>query len=75
MAELAVILTLIVLNALAQSAYARWRTSRRARHAPRPATRRPGAIYPLHPSPVAGSFGMESLPEHAASIRPAGIDW
>jgi hypothetical protein len=73
MLALAEILALIVLNALIQAAFARWKIARRVS----PQRRRykaPVAFhYPLHPSPTFNVF--EGAPEPAAHIRPAGIDW
>ncbi len=69
MLALAEILGLTILNALLHAAFTRWKLARRATGPKRPARLRLAAHYPLHPSPVAGA------PEHAAHIRPAGIDW
>jgi hypothetical protein len=73
MLALAEILALIVLNALIQAAFARWKIARRLNPQRR---RRKAPIafhYPLHPSPAFNAF--DAAPEHAALIRPAGIDW
>jgi hypothetical protein len=73
MADLAIVLALVVLNALAQASYVRWRRRHRGK---RPAARpvaagsRPGFAYPMHPS-----LGLAELSEHAITVRPAGIDW
>ena len=75
MAELAVLLALIVLNALGQSAFSRWRSQRRPKPSGRAAQPKSAPSYPLHPSPVGAAFGVDLAPEHAAHIRPAGIDW
>ena len=68
MLDLAIVLALVVLNALVQSAYVRWRRTPKQRRA-RVAQRR-AISYPSHPSP-----GWADLPEHAVAIRPVGIDW
>jgi hypothetical protein len=70
MLDLAIVLVLIVLNALAHSAYIRWRRQRRRPHVVRRAARLRGFTYPTHPSP-----GFACPPEHAIAVRPAGIDW
>ena len=77
MLALAEILALIVLNALAQAAFARWKMTRRAGRPGRPAaaTTRVAYHYPLHPSPAGNTFRFEAAPEAAAQIRPAGMDW
>jgi len=62
MLALAEILALIILNALIQAAFARWKIARRV-SGPKRRAKAPIAFhYPLHPSP-------------AAHIRPAGVDW
>jgi hypothetical protein len=68
MLDLAIVLGLIVLNALAHAAYMRWRHAPKTRRT-RPALTRSGLGYPTHPSP-----GLAAAPEHAG-IRPVGIDW
>jgi hypothetical protein len=78
MLALAEILALIVLNALAQAAFARWKTTRRAgRQGRRPtaAAARVSFHYPLHPSPAGTALRFEAMPETAAHVRPAGMDW
>jgi hypothetical protein len=75
MLALAEILALIVLNALIQAAFARWKIARRTTRSKRPATVRVATHYPLHPSPTFNAFRLDAAPEHAAHIRPAGIDW
>jgi hypothetical protein len=72
MLQLAAIIALVILNGLCLSAFRRWKTERR--HQPR--TLRT-ASYPLHPSPLSLSplASFDAVPEHAAHIRPAGIDW
>jgi hypothetical protein len=67
MLDLAIVLVLVVLNALAHSAYVRWHRARKPRPI-RPTAQR-GLSYPTHPSP-----GFVAPPEHVA-IRPVGIDW
>jgi hypothetical protein len=75
MLALAEILALVILNAVIHAAFARWKFARRVSR-PRCAAKVPlAAPYPLHPSPVASAFRFEAAPEHAAHIRPAGIDW
>jgi len=75
MLALAEILALIVLNALIQAAFVRWKIARRTTRSKRPATVRVATHYPLHPSPTFNAFRLDAAPEHAAHIRPAGIDW
>ncbi|HVY97859.1 MAG TPA: hypothetical protein VHA35_00055 [Dongiaceae bacterium] len=70
MADLLIILALVVLNALAHASYVRWRGRRRHRPALRRAGAPRGFAYPVHPSP-----SLACAPEHAAAVRPAGIDW
>ena len=41
----------------------------------RPAKVRVATHYPLHPSPVASAYSFDGAPDHAALVRPAGIDW
>jgi hypothetical protein len=69
MLDLAIVLALVVLNALAHSAYVRWRNAPKPRRAKRPVQRR-GLCYPTHPSP-----GFADMPEHAIAVRPVGVDW
>ena len=73
MLALAEILALIVLNALIQAAFTRWKIARRVSPQRHRAKMRTVSHYPLHPSPTFNAF--EGAPEHAAHIRPAGIDW
>lgn len=68
MLDLTIVLALVVLNALIQSAYVRWRRAPKARHAR--VTQRRALSYPTHPSP-----SLMDVPEHAVAIRPIGIDW
>lgn len=75
MLALAEILALVILNALIQAAFARWKIARRTTRSRRPARVRMVAHYPLHPSPAAPALRCDAAPEHAAHIRPAGIDW
>ncbi len=75
MLALAEILALILLNALIQAAFARWKISRRTARSKSPAKVRVATHYPLHPSPTFTAFGFDAAPEHAVTIRPAGIDW
>jgi hypothetical protein len=59
MADIAIVLALVILNALGRAAFGRWRsargrapTARNAVQHRRAATgRRPALLYPLHPSP------------------------
>ena len=74
MLALAEILGLIILNALLHTAFMRWKNARRTIRSRRRAPVRTAAHYPQHPSPVA-AFQFEAAPEHAAHVRPAGIDW
>ena len=74
MLALAEILGLIILNALVQSAFTRWKIARRRSPSPRRAKVRIASHYPLHPSPAMGGT-LSFAPEHAAHVRPAGIDW
>jgi hypothetical protein len=69
MLDLTIVLALVVLNALAHSAYVRWRKTPKGRPA-RGGMKRHGALYPTHPSP-----GLADLPEHAVAVRPIDIDW
>ncbi|MDQ7249727.1 hypothetical protein [Dongia sedimenti] len=75
MLALAEILALLILNALVQAAFARWKIARRTTRSRRPAKARVVTPYPLHPSPTFNAFPNDAAPEHAAHIRPAGIDW
>jgi hypothetical protein len=75
MLALAEILALILLNALSQAGFARWKLGRRVSHPRRPAKAPVAIHYPLHPSPAAPAISFYAAPEHAAHIRPAGIDW
>ena len=75
MLALAEILGLVILNALIHTAFTRWKIARRAAGPKRYAKARISIQYPLHPSPVASALRFEGAPEHAAHIRPAGIDW
>jgi hypothetical protein len=68
MLDLAIVLALVVLNALAHSAYVQWRKTPKVRGVRHSLTRN-GLAYPTHPSP-----SLAAVPEHAA-IRPIGIDW
>jgi hypothetical protein len=74
MLALAEILALVILNALIHTAFTRWKKTRRTSRAhgrsTQPAKLRIVTHYPLHPSPV-----FNAAPEHAAHVRPAGIDW
>jgi hypothetical protein len=70
MLDLAILLALVVLNALAHSAYVRWRSGAPKRRRAAPAASRRALAYPTHPSP-----GFAEVSEHAAAIRPIGIDW
>jgi hypothetical protein len=75
MLALAEILALIVLNALVQAAFARWKIARRVSR-PKYRSKVPAALqYPLHPSPAAVALRFDAAPEHAAHIRPIGMDW
>ena len=69
MLDLAIVLGLIVLNALVHSAYVRWRNAPKTRRVPGRVGRR-NLAYPIHPSP-----GFTDMPEHAIAVRPAGMDW
>jgi hypothetical protein len=69
MLDLAIVVALVVLNAVAHSAYIRWRNTPKGRGA-RGGTKRRGAVYPTHPSP-----GLADLSEQAVAVRPIGIDW
>jgi hypothetical protein len=79
MLALAEILGLLVLNALIHAAFVRWKIARRAGAPKRREKVRVVTHYPLHPSPVARALrfdcAFDGAPEHAAHIRPAGIDW
>ena len=75
MLALAEILALIVLNAMVQAAFVRWKIARRATRSKEPAQARVATHYPLHPSPAFNAFHLAAAPEHAAHIRPAGVDW
>jgi hypothetical protein len=75
MLVLAEILALILLNALVQAAFARWKIARRVSRPRRAATVRVATHYPLHPSPTFNAFRLDAAPEHAAHIRPIGMDW
>ena len=75
MLALAEILGLLILNALIHAAFTRWKIARRATGLKRPARARVATHYPLHPSPVASALRFDGAPEHAAHIRPAGVDW
>ena len=68
MLDLAIVLGLVVLNALAHSAYVRWRRAPKTSRVPGRARHR-NLAYPTHPSP-----GFAEVPEHAVVIRSAGID-
>jgi hypothetical protein len=74
MLALAEILALIILNALIPAAFTRWKITRRSSRSTRRVVRL-AAHYPLHPSPTFDTFRLDAAPEHAAHIRPAGIDW
>jgi len=69
MLDLAIVLALVVLNALAHAAYIRSRNTSKPRRAKRAVQRR-GLAYPTHPSP-----GFADMPEHAVAVRPVGVDW
>jgi hypothetical protein len=75
MLALAEILGLLILNALLHAAFLRWKVARRTPASKRRAKVRVVTHYPLHPSPVASALRFDGAPEHAAHIRPAGIDW
>jgi hypothetical protein len=75
MLALAEILGLVILNALIHTAFTRWKLARRTSPAKRYSKVRISTHYPLHPSPVASALNFEGAPEHAAPVRPAGIDW
>jgi len=75
MLALAEILALVILNALLHAAFTRWRIARRTGRPQRRAKVRIAPHYPLHPSPTLAVAQCEAAPEHAAQIRPAGIDW
>ena len=75
MLALAEILGLVILNALIHTAFTRWKIARRATGLKRPAKVRIFTHYPLHPGPVASALRFDGAPEHAAHIRPTGIDW
>ena len=75
MLALAEILGLVILNALVHTTFTRWKLACRTRPAPRREKVRVSTHYPLHPSPVASALRFEGAPEHAALVRPAGIDW
>jgi hypothetical protein len=75
MLALAEILALVILNALVQSAFARWKLARRSAMPKRPApqrlaTRRLATHYRLHPSPTAWT----AAPAPEAPRASAGID-
>jgi hypothetical protein len=55
MLALAEVLALVILNALVQSAFARWKLARRTAGPKRPNPQRLATHYPLHPSPAAWS--------------------
>lgn len=69
MADLLIVVALVVANALAHSAYVRWRGLRRPR-AVRRFAMPVGVVYPTHPSP-----GVASVPDHAIAVGLNGIDW
>jgi len=69
MLDLAIVLGLVVLNALAHSAYVRRRNAPKTRRIPAIGQRR-NLAYPIHPSP-----GFADAPERAAAVRPIGVDW
>jgi hypothetical protein len=76
MVDLAIILTLVVSNAMAHSAYVRWRRKRGKRDVLKRVAAPRSLAYPTHPSPgfaVGFTPGFTSAPEHA--VRPVGIDW
>jgi hypothetical protein len=75
MLALAEILGLVILNALIHTAFTRWRLARRTTGPKRTSKVRISTHYPLYPSPVASALRFEGAPEHAALVRPAGIDW
>jgi len=75
MLALAEILVLVILNALIHAAFTRWKIARRATGAKPRAKVRVVTPYPLHPSPSFSALRLDAAPEHAAHIRPAGIDW
>jgi len=68
MLDLAIVLALVVLNAVLQSAYVRWRKAPKARRVR--VTQRRALAYPIHPSP-----SLLDVPEHAIAVRPIGVDW
>jgi len=75
MLALAEILALVVLNALIHAAFTRRKATRRTTRAARPAKVLVSTHYPLHPSPMAHALRLDAAPEHAAHVRPAGLDW
>jgi hypothetical protein len=72
MVDLAIILTLVVSNAVAHSTYVRWSRNRGKRGGLKRAAAPRSLAYPTHPSP-GFTPGFTSAPEHA--VRPVGIDW
>ena len=68
MLDLAIVLALVVLNAVLHSAYIRWRRAPKARRTR--TTQRRVLSYPTHPSP-----SLLDVPEHAVAARPIGVDW
>jgi hypothetical protein len=74
MLALAEILGLLILNALLHTAFTRWKRARRS-GGTRRVRARIATHYPMHPSPVVDALAFHGAPEHAAHIRPAGIDW
>ena len=75
MADIAIILALVILNALIMGAFQRWRGPRAKRGTLRQASRRPLMHYPIHPSPGTGAWSLVPESKDCAEIRPAGIDW
>ena len=74
MVDLAIVLALVVVNALSHSAYVRWRSDRGGRRAVKRVATPRGFVYPTHPSPGFAP-SVEAMPEHAIAVRTAGIDW
>jgi hypothetical protein len=74
MVDLAIVLALVVSNALAHAAYVRWRRKSPARRTVKRRSAPRAFTYPTHPSPGFAA-GLTEMPEHAIAVRPAGIDW
>jgi hypothetical protein len=75
MLALAEILGLIILNVALHAAFTRWKSTRRTSRIAVRRNARPALHYPLHPSPSFTAIRCDAVPEHAAHVRPAGIDW